>query len=172
MTAATEPPTPRCPGCDHGLDTLPAGRCPECGRPFDPADPATLRHRFVAWRYWLPAVAVAIVLGVGGWAGLAYVVDTKEGFAGLVGGLVAAGVLLGYGCGLHGWWVVLKVLAAAGAAAWVGFIVFDPAHGNSGLYLIVAGTYLAIPTAGPGVCVGLLLRYGLRRTRFTQRAYR
>ncbi len=33
---------PRCAGCRYDLWMLPAGRCPECGREFDPADPRTL----------------------------------------------------------------------------------------------------------------------------------
>lgn len=33
---------PRCLTCDHLLASLPDPRCPECGRPFDPADPSTV----------------------------------------------------------------------------------------------------------------------------------
>jgi hypothetical protein len=32
-------PVPTCPACNYSLINLPAGPCPECGRPFDPADP-------------------------------------------------------------------------------------------------------------------------------------
>ena len=34
-------PSRYCLGCRYPLDFLPGNRCPECGRPFDPADPAT-----------------------------------------------------------------------------------------------------------------------------------
>lgn len=37
-------PTKHCLGCSYVLDGLPQPRCPECGRPFDPDDPATFRH--------------------------------------------------------------------------------------------------------------------------------
>ena len=32
-----------CIDCDYALKKLKANRCPECGRAFDPADPATYR---------------------------------------------------------------------------------------------------------------------------------
>lgn len=35
----------RCLGCGYLLTGLPENRCPECGRPFDPSDPATYRGR-------------------------------------------------------------------------------------------------------------------------------
>lgn len=43
-------PSIACRGCTYDLQGLPAGVCPECGRAFDPADPATFwdlvsRHR-------------------------------------------------------------------------------------------------------------------------------
>ena len=34
-----------CRGCDYDLRGLPEPRCPECGRPFDPASPKTFRLR-------------------------------------------------------------------------------------------------------------------------------
>ncbi len=33
----------KCLGCAYILDYLPENRCPECGRAFDPEDPATFR---------------------------------------------------------------------------------------------------------------------------------
>lgn len=36
---------PRCLGCDYLLHGLPENRCPECGRPFDPARPETMAVR-------------------------------------------------------------------------------------------------------------------------------
>jgi hypothetical protein len=37
----TSPETMRCLGCGYDLHGLPENRCPECGLPFDPADPGT-----------------------------------------------------------------------------------------------------------------------------------
>jgi hypothetical protein len=55
-------PPPRCLGCAYILEHLEAPRCPECGRIFDPLNPATYTRvpGFVFWRYWLPAVLLAI----------------------------------------------------------------------------------------------------------------
>jgi hypothetical protein len=40
MTAV--PDEALCLGCNYPLRGLVSARCPECGRPFDPADPITL----------------------------------------------------------------------------------------------------------------------------------
>lgn len=43
MTATIdEPQVGLCWECGYSLQGLPTPRCPECGRPFDPADPATM----------------------------------------------------------------------------------------------------------------------------------
>ena len=80
-TASHDPPAPRslpryCRGCNYDLraTTSENPRCPECGRPFDPANPRTTRRRPV--RRWLRhvrrAVAGVLILflllaGVWGW---------------------------------------------------------------------------------------------------------
>jgi hypothetical protein len=53
-----------CRRCTYDLRGLPAGACPECGRHFDPADPATYTDRATA-DSWTRHVEVfhAIVLG-------------------------------------------------------------------------------------------------------------
>ncbi len=44
----------RCLGCGYILDGLPENRCPECGQPFDPADPSSfLSQRFSGRPYLL-----------------------------------------------------------------------------------------------------------------------
>jgi hypothetical protein len=49
--AAPAGPTFTCLGCGYSLAGLPAGPCPECGRRFDPADPATVaRPGYLIWR--------------------------------------------------------------------------------------------------------------------------
>jgi hypothetical protein len=42
MTDA-EPSGPTCAGCDYLLTGLPAGTCPECGKPFDSGKPETVK---------------------------------------------------------------------------------------------------------------------------------
>lgn len=44
MTVPAEPmPSRYCLGCDYDLRSLPAGACPECGRPFDPEHARSFR---------------------------------------------------------------------------------------------------------------------------------
>ncbi len=54
---ASEPK--RCLGCGYIVDHLPEARCPECGRGFDPLDPAT--YWFAGQPERLPAVAWIIL---------------------------------------------------------------------------------------------------------------
>jgi len=53
-------PHKRCLGCGYILDGLPEPRCPECGRPFDPNEPATYITRTESGRRYL----VLALLGV------------------------------------------------------------------------------------------------------------
>lgn len=49
------PPGAVCRGCGYDLTGLETSRCPECGREFDPARPATMRFpatERAAWRRW------------------------------------------------------------------------------------------------------------------------
>ncbi len=64
----------RCAGCHYRLYGLPAGRCPECGKPFDPADRQTFRTTAEITRRRrrgrvLAATSIVAVLGAGfgGW---------------------------------------------------------------------------------------------------------
>jgi hypothetical protein len=65
-----------CLACGYPLRALPTSRCPECGRPFDPADPRTmsLGQPLRPWQRWLlrptgwPTIALALL----GTAALAY----------------------------------------------------------------------------------------------------
>lgn len=71
--AAIRNVTMACLGCGYALDALPLPRCPECGRTFDPADPAT----FVGltppqprtWRQYFASIglitALLLVLSMG-----------------------------------------------------------------------------------------------------------
>ena len=69
---ASAPPTPTCLTCGYLLHGLPDAVCPECGRPFDPADPTTfnpdpMKNRR-SRRINRLAVAVAMLLLIVGFA--------------------------------------------------------------------------------------------------------
>ena len=49
-----------CRSCRYGLEGLDAGRCPECGVPFDPTDPST----YAEWRY-KPQALIGIAAAIG-----------------------------------------------------------------------------------------------------------
>jgi hypothetical protein len=60
-----------CRQCGYQLTGLSANRCPECGRPFDPANPRTFRQHPRAWliRRWARRIAwtaaiLALCLGI------------------------------------------------------------------------------------------------------------
>ncbi len=60
-------PDPHCLGCDYNLRGLADPVCPECGRTFDPDNPATFRRgekRPIAWEGFvtLPLGVTAIIL--------------------------------------------------------------------------------------------------------------
>ena len=48
-----------CRGCGYNLRGLTVPRCPECGRPFDPADPHTYRKHPI--RRWVRPVTRAAI---------------------------------------------------------------------------------------------------------------
>jgi hypothetical protein len=56
----------RCRSCDYPLRHLPEHRCPECGRGFDPADPATFNPEPVPFKppVWLLTLQAAACLGL------------------------------------------------------------------------------------------------------------
>jgi len=61
-----------CKTCGYPLLRLPKPRCPECGSPFDPADPKTMDYNRPSWakfvqkpttlKMWLPAIASFAIL--------------------------------------------------------------------------------------------------------------
>lgn len=58
------PETACCRTCGYLLRGLPEPTCPECGRPFDPADPRTYAPS-AAWRWrrkWVPRMVAVVVL--------------------------------------------------------------------------------------------------------------
>jgi len=58
-------PTPepkRCLGCGYILENLPAPRCPECGRKFDPANSSTYCMELKSGRKYLLAAMIGLLL--------------------------------------------------------------------------------------------------------------
>ncbi len=89
-----------CRACQYELGGLEAGRCPECGRRFDPVDPKSFRRRR-SGPVWLMGIGFACVVGLvailGFWAALLpdYGGSRHAAFGvllaiGLVGGVTAA----------------------------------------------------------------------------------
>ncbi len=160
----------RCRGCFYILENLPAGACPECGRPFDPADAESVTRRppFVWWTYWLPALAMA---GGGGgllWAGL--VLAVGYGWATTLVVPMAIGCAFGYGVKPWGRRLLWKSVGFAWLATMVGLTFL----GLGGLAGGLCGTVLAavalIPAA-VGAMVGHALRRSVLRSTFSQRAH-
>jgi hypothetical protein len=58
----TDGPSTYCRRCSYDLRGLPDPRCPECGQPFDPANPRTFRRRpkSPAWK-WLRRILILLI---------------------------------------------------------------------------------------------------------------
>lgn len=165
-TAKTTVDPARCLTCGYVLLGLPEGRCPECGRDFDPNNPATYSTRplFVRWKYWLPgfllaagggAVLYALLIFFAGW-----------GVAVTIAAPFAVGAAVGYGCRARPFVLVLLALGALGVI--VGTLYSLSFVG------IFCGTVLAAVALVPvlvGTGCGVLLRVYLKATHFEQRFY-
>ena len=60
MTASVKTPERYCRGCGYNLRDLPAPRCPECSRPFDPLDLRTTRS--APLKHWSRPVRRALLV--------------------------------------------------------------------------------------------------------------
>ena len=123
-----------CRSCRYGLEGLNAGRCPECGLPFDPTDPAT----YVDWRYKPQALigfmAAAFVFGfatLGFWGALqpSYGYSQSAAFYTLAGIGAIFGTIAAILAGWLRWWLVqLPLLLVGVLCTWAGlFLASD--HG-------------------------------------------
>ncbi len=157
---------PRCRGCSYPLEQLAELRCPECGRPFDPADPATFTRLpgFLFWKYWLPGIALAAVAGLASFASFIAAGATGWGFTLATPTMI--GALVGYG-------VRARWLAAAAAALPVlGAVIMAT------VFARIEGTFcgailgaIAIVPLLVGAACGIVLRSTLKNTSFSQRWY-
>ena len=174
--STTAPAAARCLDCGYVLDHLDARRCPECGRGFDPRDPATYTRKppRVTWRLWLPGVGLAVGTGLLAWFVLLGGFGLGWGWAATLAVPLAAGGLVGYGCR-----VPASVGTTAGAViglAYVGLTLFGLVAGGiaGGFAGLLCGGMLLISILGPVLlawAVGRVLRACLKRSRWDQAAH-
>jgi hypothetical protein len=158
----------RCRRCYYVIEHLgEAGACPECGLPFDLRNPYsfTTRPPLVWWTLWLPGLATSVLCGL-----LLYLLLIPS--MGYTGSTVlaiptAVGVILGYRTGFSS--VAGKVLLAllAVLALMVGLLSMDLA----GVFCTLVMGVIALLPVLVGMGIGGLLRWRLKRSRFSQRAH-
>ena len=161
---------PRCLNCGYDLFRLTVSRCPECGRAFDPGDPATFTRLppYVRWLYWLPGALLAVVLGAG--VAAYFISQNRIGWGLSLGVPLGVGSFLGYGCKTstvigYGVLAMVVVFVAGGVVSLLmGVNVVGVLCG-----MILAAIFM-IPVL-IGVAIGSVLRAGLRDSGFSQRWY-
>jgi hypothetical protein len=156
----------RCLNCFYVLDGLPAQRCPECGRAFDPGDLSTFTYKlpFVRWRFWMPAVLLTggcgLVLYVllGAWVGYGWATTLVLPFClgATLGYLAKFGPAVGIGA------AILFVVAMM-----IGLVTLNA----TGLFCALVLGAMAIVPITMGVIVGTILRWQLKLNNFDQRDY-
>jgi len=156
----------RCLDCGYVLFGLPAGRCPECGRGFDPDLPHTYSTKppFVRWRFWLPGFLLAA--GGGAILYIALILLSGWGAAVTVAAPFAIGAAIGYRCRVRTFVLVLLSIAAT---CIVILTLFTLSFVGIFCGLVLMGVAL-----GPvliGAAIGAFLRMGLKRSQFDQRWY-
>ena len=100
ITLMPPPKAMRCLDCGYDLRRLPENRCPECGRPFDPAEPRTVddgTRLFQSHPLLLALIGAAASLG--GTLGL--VVGTASGGSNTWFGILIVCVLAGWLMAAH-----------------------------------------------------------------------
>ncbi|MCI0366544.1 MAG: hypothetical protein L0219_21995 [Phycisphaerales bacterium] len=160
------PLVPRCLRCAYVLQNLTESRCPECGREFDLDNPSTytLKPPFLAWKFWLPGLSLAII---GGIAGAALMLEAGNwGWPLWFGVPFAAGSLLGYRLRCK-WFIIAVMILTTVVSMCVGMMAMQVAGIYCGIALV--GIFL-----GPlfiGTVLGTILRLILKRTPFNQKWY-
>lgn len=157
-------PARRCLRCLYVLDYLPTPQCPECGLPFDPADPQTYLTKppFVWWRYWAPGVLLAVAVGLVSYAVLIPIFGF--GWSATLAVPVSVGGAVGYGVSMRRWTLpmfgMLAMLCVVGGAA---------SAGAAGVFCGLILTVMSLVPIGVGVIAGLVLRDRLRVSRWEHR---
>lgn len=158
--------TGRCLSCGYVLFGLPTGRCPECGRFFDPDDPATYSTKppFIRWKFWLPGFLLAA--GGGTLLYILLILLAGWGIAVTIAAPFAIGAAIGYRCRVGTFVRVLLSIAAI-----ICVILFLYTLSFVGIF---CGLVLAAVALGPlliGTATGAFLRAMLKGSQFDQRWY-
>lgn len=157
--------SPLCLDCGYCLLGLAEHRCPECGREFDPADPASFTRRppVVRWRLWMPGMLLSTILGTTAIA-LLVAATNDVGIAVTLGIPGVIGCMVGYLCRVRFVFHVSIVICVA-----IGIVVSIAGLNLAGMFC----TIIALPAIlGPmlvGSAFGAALRKRLKRSAFSQR---
>ncbi len=159
--------SPRCLDCFYCLEGLPEARCPECGRPFDLANPRsyTTRPSLVRWRLWLPGLALAMLGGVAVY--LPTMAVGNVGVAITIAAPFAIGAIVGYRCRARRF-----VLVLLGLCALTGVIATIMSAHIAGMFCSLVALAFGIGPMIVGALAGAALRMRLKRSRrFDQRGW-
>ncbi len=155
---------PRCIRCAYVLTGLHAGRCPECGLPFNLAIAGTftIKPPLIGWKFWLPGMLLSVGGGLAVMALL--IVGGNWGWALWLGLPFSAGSLLGYRVRSGVFMLVLLGIMLV-VSLFMGLAFVNLAG-------VFCGFALAAIFVGPvliGTLFGTLLRMVLKATDFSQR---
>ncbi|MBL4592167.1 MAG: hypothetical protein JKY96_09445 [Phycisphaerales bacterium] len=156
----------RCLTCQYPLSDLQTPQCPECGRRFNSFDASTFDTRppFLFWRYWLPGVALAIIIGFLGFAGLSKINST--GWAIWIGVPIVAGIAMGIYCRVKNAMLIMTGLFV------IGGVVVSLAFAHiAGIFCAVILYVVCILPFGFGVFIGYAVREDALKKNPMFRAY-
>jgi hypothetical protein len=159
---------PCCARCGYALGGLVSpGVCPECGRPFDFADPSSFLSRppFIRWKFWLPGLALGAAAGIVVTAILAFCMG-NWGSALWIGMPLMVGTIVGYRCRTE--WYMLPLL---GLGAFLAVVAGLMSMSLAGVFCaMILFTVFLVPLL-VGVGLGAALRGRLKLSAFSQRGY-
>ena len=118
-----------CRSCQYDLNGLGTGRCPECGHPFDPADPTTFETRRRGLQAILGvglALAIGIAVILGFWVSLMpdYGYSRHAAFLTIFGiGLLAGVVAATLAARNRSWLGRIPLLLAGIIGVWLGLFL-------------------------------------------------
>ncbi|MHC5028803.1 MAG: RING finger protein [Planctomycetota bacterium] len=118
-----------CRSCQYELAGLVAGRCPECGRPFDPSDRSTFETRRRG-AHAIIGFGLALVIGIAGLFGLraayqaGYGDSHQAAFLAILGIGLAAGLAAGFLAAWNRSWLGRVPLLLVGVlCVWLGLFL-------------------------------------------------